>query len=195
MISNNEYYELTIEHRNQHKCGGYPFENGQFLTDIVQELRSENILEIGTSIGYSTNCFARAFDTVKITTIDKDKTHCELATKNFKENNVIDQVEILFGVSGKIIKDLKIDNKKYDIIFFDGFSPNPDEVDDYIELLNNSGLLITTNLELPSKIYRVDEYLDKILKLGSTTIRFGDIAFSSKDKTKLEICKKLWGST
>ena len=68
-------------------------------------------------------------------------------------------------------------------------------MDDYIELLNNSGLLITTNLELPSKIYRVDEYLDKILKLGSTTIRFGDIAFSSKDKTKLEICKKLWGST
>lgn len=195
MIINREYYQATIEHRNKHKCGGYPFENGGFLSKVVSFIGANEILEIGTSIGYSAFCFASNNLNTKITTIDREQEHHGLATQYWKKYDIDDQINCIIGESQIIVKNLLEEKNKYDIVFFDGFSPNPDEAKYYIELLKDDGILITTNLNLPSEIMTADTYLEQLRKTGVRTIRKGDISFSSFDQNILESCSKLWDET
>lgn len=193
MIETSQYYEMSISHRNRHKCGGYPFENGKFLTSITRETQANRVLEIGTAIGFSAYCFAMASNTIHVDSIDKMIEHKDLALRNWKACGIEDQIDFLEGKSIDVVKELISRNvNKYDIIFFDGFSPNPDEIDHYILLLNPNGLLITTNLKLASEINRVDEYLEKLDASELSTTNTGDTAFSSRDVSSIEKCLELW---
>lgn len=192
MLTSNEYYKLSIEHRNTHKCGGMPFENGDFLSNITREIDAKNVLEIGTAIGYSAFCFVRTNIQVKVDTIDIHQEHLDLAVKNWTDYKVEDQITPILGKSSEVIIKLQNENKAYDIIFFDAFSPNPDEVRTYIKLLSENALLITTNLELPSEVNRVDEYLSLLDESELETKVRGDISFSSMNKKNLELCETLW---
>lgn len=192
MLTSNEYYKLSIEHRNTHKCGGMPFENGDFLSNITREIDAKNVLEIGTAIGYSAFCFARTNIQVKVDTIDIHQEHLDLAVKNWTDYKVEDQITPILGKSSEVIIKLQNENKAYDIIFFDAFSPNPDEVITYIKLLSENALLITTNLELPSEINRVDEYLRLLDESDLETKVNEDVAFSSTNRQSLMLCKSLW---
>lgn len=192
MINRQEYYEMSVMHRNSHKCGGYPFENGEFLTQIAKELQANQILEIGTAIGYSAYSFALANDMVQVDSIDMISEHKQIAEDNWNQCNLQERVRCLFGKSTEVVSELDKKNVKYDIIFFDGFSPIPEEIDNYISLLNAQGLLITTNLELASEIDRVDEYLEILSTTNLITYNSGDTAFSSQDLDVLEKCKLLW---
>jgi predicted O-methyltransferase YrrM len=195
VIINQEYYQATIEHRNDRKCGGFPFENGGFLSGVVSILDARKILEIGTSIGYSAFCFSSNNLKTKVTTIDREQEHYDLATRHWKEYGVDDQIDCIVGESQIVVRGLVEEKNKYDIVFFDGFSPNPDEAKYYIELLKDDGILITTNLNLPSEIMTADTYLEQLRKTGVRTIRKGDISFSSFDQNILESCSKLWDET
>ena len=192
MLTSNEYYKLSIEHRNTHKCGGMPFENGDFLSNITREIDAKNVLEIGTAIGYSAFCFARTNIQVKVDTIDIHQEHLDLAVKNWTDYKVEDQITPILGKSSEVIIKLQNENKAYDIIFFDAFSPNPDEVRTYIKLLSENALLITTNLELPSEINRVHEYLRLLDESDLETKVNEDVAFSSTNRQSLMLCKSLW---
>ena len=192
MINRQEYYEMSVMHRNSHKCGGYPFENGEFLTQISDELQASKVLEIGTAVGYSAYCFAIANDNIQVDSIDMMVDHKETAEINWARYGINNRVKCLVGKSTEVVSTLVTKNKRYDIIFFDGFSPIPEEIDHYISLLNPKGLLITTNLELASEINRVDEYLEKLSVTNMVTVNFGDTAFSSQDADVLEKCKLLW---
>lgn len=192
MINRTDYYDMSVAHRNLHKCGGYPFENGEFLTRISDELQASKVLEIGTAAGYSAYCFAIANDNVQVDSIDMMVDHKETAEKNWARCGINNRVKCLVGKSTEVVSTLVTKNKRYDIIFFDGFSPIPEEIDHYISLLNPKGLLITTNLELASEINRVDEYLEKLSVTNMVTVNFGDTAFSSQDADVLEKCKLLW---
>ena len=193
MISIEQYFDLSIAHRKTHKCGGYPFENGPFLTKISSTLKSKRVLEIGTGIGYSAYCFAIENDDVKIDSIDMLKEHSEIAEKYWGKYGLTGRIKCLVGKSTTILNQLvKEAEKKYDIIFFDGFTPNPDEVSNFVKLLSPDGLLITTNLTLASEILRIDEYLQNITNEGLLTKQFEDTAFSSRNLSILQTAADLW---
>ena len=192
MLSSQEYYDLSVAHRNVHKCGGMPFENGGFLSKITQAIAATRILEIGTAVGYSAFCFARANNLVTVDTIDIHQEHLDIALRNWKECEVDKQISAILGKSSDVTNQLLQEQKTYDIVFFDAFSPNPDEVSSYINLLSHGALLITTNLELPSEINRVDEYLKLLNESNLETRVHGDIAFSSTNFERLQLCESLW---
>ena len=155
-------------------------------------MQASKVLEIGTAVGYSAYCFAIANDNIQVDSIDMMVDHKETAEINWARCGINNRVKCLVGKSTEVVSTLVTKNKKYDIIFFDGFSPIPEEIDHYISLLNPKGLLITTNLELASEINRVDEYLEKLSVTNMVTVNFGDTAFSSQDTDVLEKCKSLW---
>lgn len=181
------YYLKSVEHRNQHKCGGYPFSFGPFLNGLVEDSNFKNVLEIGTAIGYSAFCLAHKNDT-NVTTIDLNELHGQLATENWKKLGVDSRVSFLCGKSQEVLQKL---NRRFELIFFDGFNPNPEEVDNFDRLLIRSGVLFTTNLNLGenSKLY-----LDRLTDLGYSTYRDDDNGFSSKEEDLLESTVKLWQS-
>jgi len=182
---NEDLYNESIAHRNRHKCGGYPFDNGVFLNQIVNQTKSVNILEIGTAIGYSAICLAKG-NNCSVQTIDLNKEHESLANQNFELFGVDKQIKMTIGSSIEVLPSI---DRVFDIIFVDGFAPNPSEVKDYVRLLSTSGLLITTNHSWNSS---TNEFLAEIVACGLGYVLESDTAFSSLDADKIKMCVELW---
>lgn len=184
-ISTKSYYKKSIDHRNTHKCGGYPFSNGEFLNKIVTAISAKSVLEIGTAIGYSAFCFADGND-VEVFTIDMVEEHGGISNDLWTKQGVGEQITFLLGKSADVLPTL---SQQFDIVFFDGFAPNPEEVKQYDSVLKNDGLLISTNLSWNSTTPR---YIKEIEDTGMETLQFDDTAFSSRNKNILKKCVDLW---
>ena len=180
-----DLYLSSIAHRDSHKCGGYPFDHGEFLNKIVKAINAKRILEIGTAIGYSAICLAKNNDT-SVLTIDQNGEHESIAIENFVKNGVAGQIEMRIGNSKDIFSDL---NEQFDLIFVDGFEPDPTEINEYIKLMVDQGLLISTNHSWNNS---TKLFMKKIKENKLETFLNFDTAFSSKDGEKVKTCIDIW---
>lgn len=125
----------------------------RFLKLMLKMNKPENILEVGTAIGFSAILMAEySEDICKITTIEKYEKRIPIAKKNFIESGYDDKIILLEGDATDILKELasKVDDdnkNKYDMIFMDAakgqyihFLP------DVLKLLKSGGVLITDNV-------------------------------------------------
>lgn len=186
-----QYFRDSIDHRNLHKCGGMPFENGGFLTQCVKELGNKNILEIGTAIGYSATCFALGSQTADITTIDLHQRHSDIAYGYWEKFEVSGRIKAIARPAIEVLPEL---NSTFDLIFFDGFAPDPNFAKHFAELVAPEGLIISSNLELPAQKMTGPKYLEKLASHGLKTIQNSDIAFSSFDLEVVNCINDLWGN-
>ena len=90
----------------------------RMLQVLITIVRPVKILEIGTSIGFSTIMMAEAISTYggKITTIELDEKVAEQAKKNFERVGVKDLIQVKIGDARSIIADM---NEEFDLIFQD----------------------------------------------------------------------------
>lgn len=125
----------------------------RFLKLMLKMNKPENILEVGTAIGFSAILMAEySEDICKITTIEKYEKRIPIAKMNFIESGYDDKITLLEGDATDILKELasKVDDdnkNKYDMIFMDAakgqyihFLP------DVLKLLKSGGVLITDNV-------------------------------------------------
>lgn len=125
----------------------------RFLKLMLKMNKPENILEVGTAIGFSAILMAEySEDICKITTIEKYEKRIPIAKTNFIESGYDDKITLLEGDATDILKELasKVDDdnkNKYDMIFMDAakgqyihFLP------DVLKLLKSGGVLITDNV-------------------------------------------------
>lgn len=137
-------YESALEHRNAHLCGAVPYQNGEFLMDFSSSIKPKRILEIGTGVGYSTVCLALGNKRAFIDTIDKDADHISLARENCEK----------LGLKNVIFHESKAEDMfpqlsgPYDLIFYDGFTPQKKFVAQFERLLRKGGVALSTNLFL-----------------------------------------------
>jgi predicted O-methyltransferase YrrM len=121
-------------------------ETGEFLSILVKATNARNVLEIGTSNGYSTIWLADAVRKINglVTTIESDQCKVQLAEQNFVEAGVSDYIKI------KKIKAEEFFNSKqerpFDFIFLDSDRSNyhywwPE----LQELLKPGGLIVVDN--------------------------------------------------
>jgi release factor glutamine methyltransferase len=87
-----------------------PAEDSYLLADNLEIEKGQSVLEIGTGSGVVAMYASRLTDRITVTDINFDA--CELARKNFEENN-IENIEILFGNLFEPVK-----NRKFDVILF-----------------------------------------------------------------------------
>ena len=83
---------------------------------LIRLLRPQRVLEIGTSIGYSTVSMANVVKEYggKITTIEYNEQSAKQAIKNFKHAGVAELIEVIIGDAKEIIPTLK---ESFDLIF------------------------------------------------------------------------------
>ena len=74
----------------------------------------EDILEIGTAIGYSTINFASHKEVVKITSIERNEKRYLLAKSNVDSINYNDKINLIFGDALEVSL-----TNKYDLIIID----------------------------------------------------------------------------
>jgi caffeoyl-CoA O-methyltransferase len=149
-------------------------DTGKFLSVLLTSMGASNVLEIGTSTGYSTLWFALALlQTEKSTltqkakksifTIEKDPSKANRARKNFADAEVHDLIKIMEGNALDILSQLSNnhhdttqngggDGGLFDFVFLDADKENLTRYFDLaLPLLRKGGLIVTDNMLFPEE--------------------------------------------
>lgn len=119
---------------------------GNFLSLLVQMGKAQDILEIGTALGYSTIWLARATEITggHVTTIDMNKDRLIRALKYFDRAGLLNLITAFEGDARKVLPLL---DSKFDFVFIDAAKG------EYLEYLNlifpliaPGGLLVADNV-------------------------------------------------
>lgn len=89
---------------------------GSFLSILCQLQGAKNVLEIGTLGGYSTIWFATSVHGIKVTSIEYNEKHHEVASDNVKG---LDNVDIILGAALDVVPKLAEQGKIFDFVFID----------------------------------------------------------------------------
>ena len=120
-------------------------EDGRLLRVLAESIGARNVIEIGTSNGYSGIWWSLALRKTggKLTTHEIDKTRAELARKNFKRAGVEKFITLVEGDAHKEVTKL---TDKIDILFMDA---DKEGYIDYLKklmpLIRPGGLIIAHN--------------------------------------------------
>jgi predicted O-methyltransferase YrrM len=136
---------MTRRHRTAHGCGAYTFEDGPGLTALAAAHRPSRVLELGTALGYTACCLSAAAPDTHVDSIEMDTEHMRLARENIAKAGLSDRVQVHRGDFMAIVGQLP---GNYDLIFFDGFSPELRILRLLHKTLREGGLLVCANLSL-----------------------------------------------
>ena len=111
------------------------------LLDVVKKNNPQNILEIGTAIGYSGSAMLLNSN-AHLDTIEYNQNNFDIAKENFGKLDLSNRVTQYFGDAYKVLQELCSMNKKYDIIFVDGPKGQYIKYYPFIKNLSHSGTII-----------------------------------------------------
>ncbi|WP_413298999.1 O-methyltransferase [Bacillus sp. 1P10SD] len=122
-------------------------ETGQFLSFLVTTTQAKNILEIGTSNGYSTLWLADSVieNDGYVTTLEYSASKAELAKRNFEQAKMSKWIDLIVMDAGKYIN--KVESNTVDMIFLD--SDRKEYVEwwgDLSRILKRKGLIVVDNI-------------------------------------------------
>jgi len=89
---------------------------GAYLSILCQLMKAKSVLEIGTLGGYSTIWFATSVPGIKVTSIEFNPKHQDVAVENTKG---LDSVEIILGTALDVLPKLAENSEVLDFIFID----------------------------------------------------------------------------
>lgn len=121
-------------------------DTGEFLAVLVRATRARQVLEIGTSNGYSTLWLASAAQASggRVTTVELAEFKIELATANVGRSGLADVIEQVHGEAGAFLQ--AAPDAHYDLVFLDSERPEyPGWWPDIRRVLRAGGLLVVDN--------------------------------------------------
>ncbi|UCG58466.1 MAG: class I SAM-dependent methyltransferase [Phycisphaerales bacterium] len=147
-IDDNEKKILSIldDIRATQSYRNVPPQDGRFLRITAQGMNAKNVVEIGTSTGYSGIWFGMALQKTggRLTTYEIDAQRAATARANFKRAGMADIITLVEGDAHEQVKKLK---DPIDILFLDA------DKEGYIDYLNKllplvrpGGLVIAHNI-------------------------------------------------
>jgi predicted O-methyltransferase YrrM len=123
-----------------------PPQDGRFLRIITEAMNAKNVIEIGTSTGYSGIWFGMALQKTggKLTTYEIDAQRAATARDNFKKAGMADIITLVEGDAHEEVKKLK---EKIDILFLDADKEGYiDYLNKLLPLVRSGGLVIAHNI-------------------------------------------------
>lgn len=142
-------------------------ETGSLLSVLLRLSRVHDVLEIGTSTGYSTICIASVLQEQggRVTTIERDPVKQQKAKENVAESGLSAHVDWRLGEATDIVAAL---SGPYDCVFFDADRITaPAQLDLLLPKLSRPALLLADNaLSHPEQIR---DYLKRVEELPGIT--------------------------
>jgi len=159
-------------------------ETGELLNLILRLKNAKNILEVGTSTGYSTIWCAEAIyeQSGKIITIEQNPNKIKRAKENFQKAGIASMITIKKGLAMQILQELNSQKEYWEFFDFVLIDADKENVIEYFDLIlpmvSVGGVIITDNMLYPEK-YRQDmkifsDYLKKNPKLLTITMPIGN---------------------
>ena len=138
-------------------------ETGDLIDMLLCIIKAKNVLEIGTSVGYSTLWYVDAVrKSGKIITIEKNQAKIRRAKKNFADAGV-KNIEIIHGEALEILEDLGKKKKFrgfFDFVLIDADKENVIRYFDLTApLLRRGGIIMTDNMLYPERFRSMMESL------------------------------------
>lgn len=175
-------HEFIQESGLKEFCPVIETETARLLRLLLRLKTPNKVLEIGTSIGYSTASIAMVLKEWKgkIITIELDPYIAQQARKNFERWGITEIVDIRIGDAMELLPDLK---EKFDFIFFDPFNDVYPLLLPYcIQLMNKGGILIADDTLSPifknasynSPLHKYNQIISKLPDFESTILAVGD---------------------
>lgn len=121
---------------------------GELLQALIHTHQPTEILEIGTSNGYSAILMGKVASQYngKITTIEFFEERVKLATENIQQENLSDTITILQGDADQVLPKLLNDKRKFKFFFLDA---NKEEYKLYFEyamkIIEPNGIIVADN--------------------------------------------------
>ncbi len=117
----------------------------EVIEEKLSNKKVDNLLEIGTAVGYSAICFTEFLsNNGKIDTIERDLDRVAEAKKNIKKAEVEDKINILEGDAVEILPTL---NNKYDVIFIDAAKGKyPFFLKESLRMIKSNGIIFADNI-------------------------------------------------
>jgi predicted O-methyltransferase YrrM len=120
---------------------------GRLLALIVQMTRARRVLEIGTLGGYSGIWLARALPADgRLVTLELDRTHAEIARRNFERAGVLDRIDLRVGPALETLRAIETEaSGPFDFIFVDADKPAYAEYLEWSIRLSRPGTVIVVD--------------------------------------------------
>jgi len=123
-----------------------PPEDGRWLRIMARSMNAKNVVEIGTSTGYSGIWFGLALKETggKLTTYEIDEGRAKTARANFKRAGMDDIITLVLGDAHEEVKKLE---DPIDILFLDADKEGyVDYLEKLLPLVRKGGLVIAHNI-------------------------------------------------
>lgn len=162
-------------------------ETAKFLYLMVKTRKPENILEIGTSNGFSTFWLSIAApNNTTIDTIEIDKDRLALAKENLKHYN---NINFHHGMAENIIPALK---KKFDFIFIDAGKIG---YISYIKILlpklnTNSIIIADSVISHAESVYEYLDFINQNQNMENIKLEIGDGLMVTFFRERMDKCQK-----
>ncbi|KIW44137.1 uncharacterized protein PV06_05170 [Exophiala oligosperma] len=89
---------------------------GQHLSIVARLMGAQSVLEIGTLGGYSAICFAGAGADVRVTSVEADPKHRDVALENVEG---LGNVEVVLGDAEEVMARFVREGRRFDLVFID----------------------------------------------------------------------------
>jgi len=159
-------------------------ETGELFNMILRLKNAKNMLEVGTSTGYSTIWCAEVISeqSGKIITIEQNPNKIKRAKENFQKAGVTDTITIKEGLAMQILTELNLQQKYKDFFDFVLIDADKENVIEYFDLIfpmvSIGGVIITDNMLYPEKfredMKKFSDYLKKNPRLRTITSPIGN---------------------
>lgn len=117
----------------------------EVIAKILNEIKPNKILEIGTAVGYSAICFSEYLqEDGKIDTIERDIERVKEARENIKKAEVEEKINIYEGDAVEILPTL---DDEYDVVFIDAAKGKyPFFLSQALRMIKPGGVIIADNV-------------------------------------------------
>lgn len=120
---------------------------GKFLMMLARALQARNILEVGTLGGYSSIWLARGLsDGGRVTTLELDPGHAEVARRNFGNAGLGDRIDVRVGPALETMAALHAEGAgPFNLVFIDADKPRTPDYFEWAVKLGRAGTLIVVD--------------------------------------------------
>ncbi len=134
-------------------------DTGELLSVLIKASKCSDILEIGTSNGYSTLWLASSIsEKGKVITVEISAKKLEMARSNLKSVNLQHKVDLIHSDFSEF---MRINKKQYDLVFLDADRAQYLSVEkEIVSSIKPGGLLICDNAI--SHSHELEAFIDKI---------------------------------
>jgi len=154
------------------------------LLSLIENMKAENILEIGTSLGITASYFALSGNRAKVATLEGCPEISNIAENIFKNLN-IDNIELITGEFSDTLPLALKKLKKVDFVFFDGNHNYKSTLQYYKQCLNfkhNETIFVFDDIHLSDDMEKAWEKIksDKNVTVTIDMFFFGIVFFKKE---------------